>query len=48
LKVSRDAQQLQKTQYRGSGAENRVEPKGKQGAHRVPTATENGGANVQE
>jgi len=46
LKVSRDTQQLQKTQYRGSSAENRLESEGKQGAHRVSPATENRDTNV--
>ena len=39
---------MQKTQYRDSNVENKVELKGEQGVHRVSTATENQGANVQE
>jgi RNA-directed DNA polymerase len=46
LKVSRDAQQLQKTQYRDSYVESRMESDDKQGVHRVPPATENRGINV--
>jgi RNA-directed DNA polymerase len=48
LKVSRDNQQLQKTQYRGSTVEDRVEPKGKQRAHRLTPATDNRETDVQE
>ena len=47
MKVSRDTQQLQKTQYRGSNVESRMESEDKQRVHRVPPATENLGANVQ-
>lgn len=46
MKISRDTQQLQKTQYRGSSAENRLESEGKQGTHRVSPATENRDTNV--
>ena len=46
LKVSRDTQRLQKTQYGGFNADNRMISEAKQGEHRVSLATENRDSNV--
>lgn len=46
MKVSRDTQQLQKTQYRGSSVENKMVSDGKQRVHRVSPATGNRETNV--